>query len=528
MSEEVKGISYDGKLLIPNEKLPEGTNGNRQLAVLGHLIFDKAFFMTAHRRIRPDWFSNARLSKIYRFLLELQKETSSHPTMVQLKNASAFMLELPEERRQLFNLIDEASKWRLLLPVDHLKRELTDWMHAKIFQEAMTKAAKEWNAKNNSKVAKIMEEATREFRDSTFEPAIEMDFGNPQEWIKAEENNETEALTTGCYLLDRALLKRKENDATDARVGDVPKSKGLQLGDTTVILAPSNTGKTSTLITIARHNIVAGKHVLFMTHEGRPEDIRNKFYRAFLGVTQDDLFALYKTPEGQRELERAANAFRNNLKYVPYNKAGMTVEEVIPVIRAEQENWGAKHGKGFDLLVSDYPAKLSTDKAEHGHMSPRHIQDLVYEYYVQLGLEYKFHSLLAIQTNREGSRVNSGNHSGNYGKQAEGKDHRLLGMEDVAEAWGPMTSASNVITLNRSPEAKRQKRMTYFVAKSRSSDTGMAIVTETRFEHSLTHFRSGKSTCYAGTRTLEGTINDRLQDFNGAELPHQVLLEDSK
>jgi len=138
--------------------------------------------------------------------------------------------------------------------------------------------------------------------------------------------------------------------------------------------------------------------------------------------------------------------------------------------------------------------------------------DIVYDYYVQLALEYNFHALLAIQANREGSKVNRGIES-----------NRLLMMEDVAEAWGPMTSATNVITLNRSVNAKRKNRLTLYVAKSRSSETGQAIVAQSNFSHGLTHSTKMKSTGYFGTSTMEGVIDNYLVQFNGIFIPPELV-----
>ena len=271
------------------------------------------------------------------------------------------------------------------------------------------------------------------------------------------------------------------------------------------------THNTSFMITVAINNIKQGKDVLFMTHEGRPEDIRNKIMKSYLNMTEDQMLNAHSTPESSQASQNASNMIKQHLVYIPYNKAGMKVEDVVAVIRRVQEERIALTGKGFDLLVVDYPAKLSTEQAKSA-LAVRNVMDIVYEYYVQLALEYQFHALLAIQSNREGSKVNRGIES-----------NRLLMMEDVAEAWGPMASATNVITLNRSVNAKRKNRLTYYVAKSRSSETGAAIVCESNYAHGLTHHKSLKSCGYYGTSTMETMIDGYLTTFNGQMLPQELV-----
>ncbi len=260
-------------------------------------------------------------------------------------------------------------------------------------------------------------------------------------------------------------------------------------------------GKSSTLITIACHNIRAGKSILYMTHEGRPEDIKLKILANMLECPISQIFDLYKTEDGRKKLNDVGKNIDRHLLYIPYNRAGMTIEEVVPIIRMNQEEWAMTHdGKGFDLLVSDYPAILSSQLASKGNLQPRHKDQIVYNYYVQLALEYKFHSLLAIQTNREGAKVNSGEHG----------DGRLLRMTDVSESWDPIKEATNVITLNRSPEAMKEGYLIYLVDKSRGSETGVAIVAKSKFNMCRVHDENYGATSYVGGRVEHDFIKEYL------------------
>jgi hypothetical protein len=277
------------------------------------------------------------------------------------------------------------------------------------------------------------------------------------------------------------------------------------------MLAPTNIGKTTNMITIGNANLARGKRILLLTHEGRPLDIKEKIWRNHLGVTTKEYFELPDTDEGRARLTRGSMMLNRFLTYCPYNKAGLTVEEVEPLIRRKQDELAAKNnGKGYDLLIVDYPAKLSTRQAGGGAMNKRNIDEIVYGYFIQLALEYNFHALLAIQTNREGAKVNKGQRD----------ERRLLVMEDVHESYGVMQEATNVITMNKDAVAKARKRMTYHIDKSRSSETGFAIVARTDFARAITHSDELGSIWYRGTSTLADQVDDLLAnpENNGQEI----------
>lgn len=479
----------------------------KQSAILGHLLTNCQFFLQAYRKIQPNWFRNSGHAKVYQFLLNLFTKINIYPQVQEFKQSEDFYKCDPRERNALYAVVDGALANSMNIRLEFIKPELTEWLHSKILQEKMLYAAKAWNGGNFKDAAAQLYSAVKEFNETRFEEGSEISFDNPQNYLLQAEEARKEALTTGLTLLDKALL-------TDRG--------GLQKGDTTVLVGAVNTGKTSVLLTIARHNILLGKNVLLMTHEGPPADIRLKLLKCVLNVDERTLFNMYKSDAGMKAINIATTMIRNNLVYMPYNKAGMVVEDVVPIIRRLQEERVAKTGRGgFDLLVSDYPAKLSTNLASKGNMAPRHIQDIVYENYVQLALEYNFHSLSAIQTNREGSKLNSGQLHGYE------NDHRLLQMEDVSEAFGPMQGATNVITLNRSVAAKRANRITFLVAKSRSSETGVAVVAKTNFAHTLTHSNDMGATSYIGTYTMEDKIDQYLINFNGQVVPDDVIVQDS-
>ncbi len=456
----------------------------KQMAVLGHMILNSLRFSQCRRKLQPGYFVDPLASKVFALLLELHKQNGVVSSINDLKQCKAVQDEHHEVANKIRFFIDKCVDAAKLYRFETMTHDITSWLHSKILQDTVDRSVNWWNRGKFSEVSDQMALAVKACREAKFEDGQEVSFENFQDYIKSDKEERREALTTGLRLLDEALGAEKENEG------------GLYKGDSTVILAPSNAGKTTSMITVAVHNVRKGRHVLLMTHEGRPDDIRMKLLKSFLGVDQKGLFDLYETKAGQDRIVNATQFFSRFLVYMPYNKAGMTIEDVVPIIERLQEDRGLNKGQGFDLFVCDYPAKLSTTQAARGHMPPRLITEQVYEHYVQLALENKWHSLVAIQTNRAGSSQNN----------SDEINHRLLQMEDVAEAWGPMTSASNVITLNRSPLAKQDNKLTFYVAKSRSSSTGSAVMAKTNFAACVSHSDEMGAVAYRGSNTREESV----------------------
>lgn len=495
MSEEIKGT----QLPFDNRK---------QLAVLGHLLTNPKFFEQAKHRIRPEWFNDFNAKNAYALMLKHYEIYQSPPTSVELTTTQLFTTVSEEDVPGIKGIIAKAITETGNIGLDVVRHELTEWLHAHIYQEGVQKSVALYNSGKFNECYRIVADRVAQIRDTTFDEDNEFSFEHPVLWdaegrvaggyLRSQEDSYKDSISTGFELLDAAL--RPEGTT----------GGGLFRGDMTVLLAPSNVGKTSFMITVIAHAIAAGQSVLFMSHEGRPSDLREKVLQSLLSVTKPQLFALPYTQEGLDRLTFAIEACKRGLTYIPYNRAGMNVEEVVPIIRRKQEQRVAtNNGKGYDLLVSDYPAKLSTEKAKGG-MPKRNIDEVVYDYYVQLPLEFNFHSLVAIQTNRQGSIANR-------------DESRLLTMEDVLESWGVMTAATNVLSLNRDVQAALKNRLTTYVCKSRSSATGTAVVSNTRYSQCITHSNDLGGTCYQGTQTMSDKIDALLQQYNNVAIPTQVL-----
>lgn len=484
----------------------------KQRALLGHLLNNERFFQQARTKLDPAWFIDGYAAKVFAAKCKFYAQHERVPTLYELKESPALLNEDTAVRKKCYETITLASNETTFFGLDVLKPELTDWLRTRLYSKHIDKSVKLFNAQKLEEAYAEMKAVNRQIDDIRFDNDSEVFFDNPIGFIDSQQVAKQDCLTFGSSLVDRLLLPEGVNGS-------------LLPGDTTVLLAPTNIGKTTTMITIAAANMkLLGKSVLLLTHEGRPEDIQEKIWCCMTNQPKHLFYKMYESEDGKRLLAKAMGKLTKYLTYVPYNKAGATVEEVEAIVRRKQDERIARTGKGYDLLVCDYPSKLTTTQASKGNLQFRHIETHVYNIFVQLALEYKFHSLLAIQTNRQGSKKNRG-HKSRW--DDTGESSRLLTMEDVAESWGPMTIATNVISINRDERAMSRDRLTFHISKSRSNETGWSIVCRSKYAHSITHSNELGGTFYRSSHSMSEKIDDFLMTYENSSIPTTEVLKAS-
>lgn len=482
---------------IVDQQLP--FSESKQDAVLGFYLTTDSFFMQAKDRLKPEWFLDKTNENIFRAKVGFYEQFKKIPSVEEVINLPEFQLEDARVRGRVHAKISKAVAKTNEYHLAALLPEITDWMQSRIIAAGIRKSAKLFQDKKIRESHDHAKLWTRMVEEVKFEEDLEERFDRYQELFDNQQAEYEDAITIGNPHFDKLITPMANHGS-------------LLRGDTTMYLASTNTGKSTAIITTIAHNLKHGKSVMWLVHEGRPDDLKIKLWCALLDKSQAQVFAMYKTPEGRRQLDMALLWINKHLTFVPMMKAGLCVEEVETIIRRKWEERAAKLGqdKSYVLLADDYPAKLSTKKANGGQWAPRQIIHESYNYFVQLALEYKFHSLLAIQTNREGSKVNRGD------KKDEG---RLLMMEDVSESFGTMQIATNVISINRDHAAANKDRVTFFICKSRSNVTGWAFCTKSKYSHALTHGPDLDATWWRGTSSMSAKIDDLLAKHKNGLLP---------
>lgn len=487
----------------------------KQKAVLGHALKDEKFFLFLRSRLKKDWFLDGRVSQIWDMLTRLGAKMDRLPTPHELLECEAFKVFDASDKSAIHATVREAMDVHTLeFRQDFLRSELSDWLKHKLFMEAMRAAEVTFNSSRTDaskfeETYALVRRAMVDIAETNFDQAIVQDMTNMASDVQEVTSSHSNALTFGLPMLDSLLL---------------PSGNGvgsLLQGDMTILLAPTNVGKTTCMITVIVANILRGKDVLLVTHEGRASDLRMKIRQAIMGMSIQEFLDYYHTSEGRQYCEQAMKLVSEHLEFIPMVKGGTTVEEVEALVRSRQEIRKAKNGgKGFDLLVDDYAAKLTTVLASGGQFAQRQIQEVVYNRFTAMALEHNLHVLTAIQTNREGSKVN----------RRIGKDEtaRLLSMEDVMEAWGPMTTATNVISLNRDRQAESEGYITFHICKSRSSEVGWAVTCDSFYGRARTHwYEYSNSYMHRDGERPGRNAKNLLKNYNGREITPEILNEAS-
>jgi hypothetical protein len=480
----------------------------KQSALLWYLATDRSFFEHAKTRIKPNWFQNHIVGKVYAALLYFYDGGQSFegykriPKKEELLESRPFMLEEPNVRSAMRAAVELACNDAQVYGLDVLKTELTEWLHAYIYKEGIEKATAHYQRQEFAEAYKIAGERIKLIQEIRFEEDCEFDFSDLERSLMESEARIADGVTFGLKAVDDALSPG----------GVSTGSGGLFRRDTTCLMAPVNIGKTTAMISVVAANMRLSKRVLLLVHEGEPTDIRDKVLCNLLDKDKTFLWSLRTTPEGRMVLADMEKFLKAKLTFIPYIKAQMTIEDVIPLIRRKCEE-ARNQGDPYDLLADDYPELLLSEYAKAARMEERARISQVYLNFTQLANELNLHCLVNIQTNRTGSSVNR-------------NEDRLLSMEDVAESWGAMAKMTNVITVNRSPSDMAKERLTYYIVKSRSSGTGRAIVARTNFNHSIAHSNDQQygAAWYYGSKMIGGGEMDSLLAIcNGGEITEQKV-----
>lgn len=472
-----------------------------QQALLGHLIVDRQLFLRVKEYLKPEWFIDKHLGTIWRVMTEYAQQYGTSPSLEEIKNKISYFDN--KEKLQIYGKVNICVLKAKEFAVKALADELENWFKCQIFVEGTKKAIDQFNLGRTQEAFRLHREYSNKIEEATLEDAPEIDLLNPITLAERQMVSHERALTFGLTKMDRLILPNNINGA-------------LLPGDTTILLAPTNVGKTTAMITIAIHNIQRGKHVLFMFHEGRPEDIEEKIWCCMLDCSKAELGERihYLYSQKPELYVRITKGLSERLVLLPIFGAGVAVEEVDALVERKMQEHFSKTGRRFDLIVDDYPAKLTSNALKSGVFQKRNFDQYVYQHFVAMALKHDLHVLTAIQTNRTGSKINKGQ-----------GDDRLVMMEDVNESFGPMQDVSNVISLNRSPLAEARQRLTYLLCKSRTGETNWAVVCNTNYGHAIVHSDKLGATFYRGTSTMDDKIDALLAQYanNDTGIPYEEI-----
>lgn len=477
-------------------------------AIVGHCLTDQSFFLKCHKKIKSQWFvKNILVGNIYDQLCRSYDTNGCYiKSPLEFKSWEFFLEQNDTELEKYYGLIDRCIYSAQQFNMVQLERVLTGFLRVSLFKESIEGAARRYKSDGFEDAFAWTEAKLKEIHESTFqEDGLTLSFENPDVWIKQHQLKRGEAISTGSASLDAAL------------------GGGLFKKETCAFMAPVNVGKTTAMITIARHAIRNKKKVLFIIHEGNPEEIRVRILSAFLAVKTSTIYSWMDPIDGNPKMKEIIRSVSNHinqyLTYMPYIKTGgMFVEDLVEEIKTRHDNEKLRTGHGYDLIIDDYPKKLKSRLRSGTKEGLYRVEaSEIYDTFNHLATELDVHCFVAIQTNRNGLKMNNG----------KVDNDNLLGMEEIDESFGIAQNIANIITINRSAQDKANNILRLSIAKSRNAMTDIAINTKTAYNCALA-FGDRNMFDTGGLWEMDidkGFLPSYHQDSN-AKLPTETIVAD--
>jgi replicative DNA helicase len=445
-----------------------------QEATFGHMLTNKQFFEKCKTYIKPSWFQNPKINAICQMYYTATDEKKRYLTLVEFEALKISSLVDMKQARSYIDTIEKCKITAKDIRIEIISEEMTAWAWQASARDLIEKGALKYNQGEGSKIIDFFANKLEQIKRINFSGDAIVDLSNPINFYTTFDETRTNGVSTGSRLLDKLMVGdvtyRKVKEDGSEEIDQVP---GFIKGFTTVVLGPSNSGKSSLMATFARNVALQRKKVLFITHEGTESMNVDRIFKSYLEMNATDISEKLKTEEGRRDLINKTSEINNYLFYKHHNFAGsMYVEDVISIIREIHAREIAKDGHGLDVVIDDYPANLMSRAHANQKLERRHTLANNYRQFSSLGDELGLHMILPMQVNRSG-----------YTKAKNGDE--LLGQDDVAEAFEVCQIADNVISINRSDEDKKNKTVRLYIDKNRAGETGSVFWSQTDLSKSL-------------------------------------------
>lgn len=282
----------------------------KQAAIVGWCLRDKLFCMQAERAIKSEWFASTAMGEVFSAVMALYNKYRRVPNPMEVKGFKEFEKKSARQQEKIVEALTTALKQSEIYKLDMLRDEMTDWMHATIFAQGMSKARDVYNAGKPRDAWQIVDDALLLRSTSSFEDGTIEGFIPAQERLKNErEEREAEA----------AHIIPYGNSFLDESLGGMPQTDVILLG------AKTGAGKTQMATSIALKACASGKKVHYFALEAEAKEIERRVKYAMVSA------AYYADPKRQPKVKYAIS-YNNWRKFRLHDLLGKYEEQVQPEV----------------------------------------------------------------------------------------------------------------------------------------------------------------------------------------------------
>lgn len=461
-----------------NVSLSVAFTKSQEAAVVGHAMFNTEFLLKCKAHIKPEWLtSDFLVAQVYRELIKFYDKYNMIPTtVVELFAEPFFQAQAKSDYAKYQATAELICMAMQQFNLEHLRPKLADFIRTMKIKESAKSLVADINKQNYERINDIANNLLKIGNDVSFDEKESVDFTDALNIWNEAASLADKPMSTGSKSLDTML------------------GGGLFRGENMAILAPTFTGKSRFMITLIRHLLVQGHCVLYMIHEDHPEQVKKRIISAMVGVGVREIAYImqHKAESGsppvgmdcspwdhsmgtqlyevlKSQILLAQKMLDEQLVFVPWqNTDNMFVENVIEELKRLHLVQKIKNGRGFDVILNDYPGLLYS-KARHE--SERSRLSYIYKKFNELAAELMVFCGYAVQVNR---------HAAKQMKTDEAT--HTVGLEDVSESYQIAQNAMKAVSLNRTPGDLKHKILRISVIKARDSETANStLITRARY-----------------------------------------------
>lgn len=463
---------------MSNVDLSVGFSIGQQSAMVGHCLTNEEFFIKCKAKIKPEWLTgDLYVAHVFQELIKFYENYKMMPRSApELLDEAFFKTQKPIDLEKYKSTVTVCLSYAQNFSLEILRPKITDFIRSTSIKEQAKIIVVDTNKQNYDKVVQASNTIQKIWNEVDFDAPAYVDFSDSVSLWTKQEAVEERSISTGSTMLDDIL------------------GSGLKRGGNMAVIAPTFTGKSRFLITMARHALVQRKKVLYIIHEDDPGDVKRRIIASVCGIGPKELTTIinggFKTKAdlpptwlvdswgeidrqylyniAVQELTRAQKLLTENLIFLPWQRAGkMFVEDVAEEIRRIDLEQRSKTGKGLDLIIDDYPKLLKNRmKAEND----RTRLENTYQYFNDLARELNIFTIYAVQANRAAAK-----------QMKHGEAEWAVGLEDAGESYGISQNAMSAVSLNRSQEDSDRNILRISIPKARDAKMNNMILTRSAY-----------------------------------------------